>query len=165
MTTTIHTRFAEELSAAQTPQAAYEALFRFSDALMPVRLWTVMDVDRTACLARRAFTNMPEAYPVSGTKPIPQNDWAAQVLEQRKYFVANTLEGIAKVFPDHALIGELGCGSVMNLPIVQADEVIGSVNLLDAAHHFTADRIRAVETFLTDPARDAMMRARTLDDG
>lgn len=165
MSTPFKTRLSHELRAAKTQNGAYNALFRFSDAVMPVRLWTIMDVDRTARLARRAFSNMPEVYPACGTKPIEENDWTAQVLDEHKCFVANTLPEIAQVFPDHALIGSLGCGSVLNLPILEGGQVIGTVNLLDAEHHFTADRVAAFERFLTDPARDAMLAARALFEG
>ncbi|MEJ6388771.1 GAF domain-containing protein [Gymnodinialimonas ulvae] len=165
MTTTDKTRFADKLATAQTPHDAYAALYRLSDAIMPVRLWTIMAVDPTGRVAQRAFTNMPEAYPTSGIKPIEENAWSAEVLGEQKCFVANTLSDIAHVFSDHVLIGALGCGSVMNLPIVAAGRVIGTVNLLDVAHHFTPDRVATIQALLSDPARDAMETARALAKG
>lgn len=154
-----HSRFRADLAAATTQHAAYDALYRLSDALIPVRLWTVMSVDHDAGLARRAYTNMPEAYPASGTKPMVQNTWSDIVRGQHKCFVANTLAEIAEVFPDHALIGSLGCGSVLNLPIIHDGQLIGTVNLLDAEHHFVPERVQTCQAVLTEPARAAMLKA------
>ena len=162
--TTAHTDFAANLDAATTQNEAYGALYQLSTALVPVRLWTVMSVDHQAGLARRAYTNMPEAYPASGTKPMVHNAWSALVRDQHKCFIANTLSEIAEVFPDHEMIGSLGCGSVLNLPIVDAGQLIGTVNLLDVEGHFTAARVAECQDVLTAPAREAMMRARTLPD-
>jgi len=155
-------RFSEDLARARSEEAAFDALYRLSDSLVPVRLWTVMTVDLEAGLARRAYTNMPAAYPVSGTKPIVRNDWFAIVHDRQERFVANTLAEIAAVFPDHGLIGSLGCASVVNLPVVQEGELLGTVNLLDGAGHFTPDRVRLCGDVLTRPALAAMRATRTL---
>ena len=40
---------------------------------------------------------------------------------RREPFLANTIEAIAEVFPDHELIKSLGCASVVNVPIVFDD--------------------------------------------
>lgn len=157
-----HARFAKGLAAAASPDAAFDALYRLSDALVPVRLWTVMALEPETALARRAYSNMPQAYPASGTKPIVENAWSEIVRGQQKPFVANTLAEIAEVFPDHALIGSLGCGSVLNLPVAHDGTVIGTVNLLDAEHRFTPAFVKECEATLTGPARAAMLKARAL---
>lgn len=160
--TTLNTKFAADLAAATVQHAAYDALYQLSDALVPVRLWTVMSVDHDAGLARRAYTNMPEAYPASGTKPMAENAWSDIVRGQHKCFIANTLAEISEVFPDHALIGSLECGSVLNIPIIHDGQLIGTVNLLDAEHHFTPDHVQTCQDVLTASARKAMLRARDL---
>ncbi|MBL4627490.1 MAG: GAF domain-containing protein [Roseicyclus sp.] len=155
-------RFKAELAAATSEEAAYAALFRLSDHLVPVRLWTVMSVDMNAGLARRAFSNMPEAYPTSGTKPVVHNDWFEVVQVQRRSFVANTLAEIAAVFPDHQLIAELGCGSVLNLPVIHAGALVATVNMLDVEGHFTPARVRECHDVLKAPAMRAMLTAQEL---
>ena len=157
-------RFVADLAEAETQEAAFAALYRLSDALVPVRLWTVMTVDLQAGLARRAFSNRPDAYPTSGTKPIVANDWFDIVHGQHKCFVANTLADIAEVFPDHAVIGALGCASVMNLPVILEGDLLATVNLLDGEGHFTSQRVRMVTDALTEPALAAMLAARKLAD-
>ncbi len=84
------------------------------------RLFTVMLSDMKAGLARRAYTSDPENYPASGTKPTHRNEWFDIVHGERRAFVANTIDDIAKVFPDHELIKSLGCESVINLPVYTA---------------------------------------------
>ena len=100
--------------------------------LVGAKLFTVMTVDWDNERAGRIFTSHPEAYPVSGSKPIHRDAWFDVVHKERKPFVANTIADIAKVFPDHETIWGLGCGSVVNLPIEIAGAMVGTVNLLDA---------------------------------
>ena len=92
-----------------------------------------MTFDPRTRLAQRIYSNMPDAYPVSGTKPANPTEWSRLVLEEKKTFVANDIDGIARVFDDHELIRSLGCESVMNVPIIVAGEVIGTINCLHEA--------------------------------
>ena len=157
-----HFQLTEDLAHAGTEAEVFTALYRLSDALIPVRLWTVMTVDLEEGIARRAFSNMPEAYPTSGTKPITTNSWFDHVHGQRQTFVANTLPEIAAVFPDHELIGSLGCASVMNLPLFDNGTLLATVNLLDAEGHFTEARVAQYSDVLSAPALAAARKARSL---
>jgi GAF domain-containing protein len=96
-------------------------------------------------LAQRVYSNMPDAYPVSGTKPANETDWSRQVIRDKQTFVANDIEGIAAVFSDHELIKSLGCESVINVPIVVAGEVKGTINCLHEAGFYTPERVEAAE--------------------
>lgn len=157
---TAHTQFAADLAAAADQGEVFDALYQLSATLMPVRLWTVMTVNLEAGIARRAYSNMPDAYPPSGTKPVTRNAWFDAVHGRHETFVANTLPEIAEVFPDHAQIGSLGCGSVMNLPIFDNGVLQATVNLLDVEGHFTAERVRRYQDILKAPALEAMRAAR-----
>jgi hypothetical protein len=154
--------FEAALARAETPDAAYAALEQLARDTVGVRLFTVMTLDMEAMLARRAYTSHPAEYPTSGTKPIERNPWFAQVADKREPFVANTLADIAQVFPDHALIGSLGCGAVINLPVVEKGRVAGTVNLLDAEGRYTADVAARAGATLSGPAVAAVARAREL---
>ncbi|KGJ09041.1 hypothetical protein IC63_03255 [Paracoccus sphaerophysae] len=123
------------------------------------RLFTVMAFDATTGISRRIWTNAPEVYPVDGEKPLPQNDWTRQVIVQRRAWVANTPAEVAEMLFDHATIAALGCGAALNLPVVVADQVIGTLNLLDAAGHFTPARLAAAHT-LRLPGAAVLLRAR-----
>src|SRR4051812_45831692 len=129
-----YSSFTKALAAAgATPQAAFDALCRFGQHTVGARLSTVTLQDRATGGSRRAYSNMPEAYPVSGTKPADVTDWSRQVLVEKRTFVANDIDSIAAVFPDHALIRSLGCESVINVPVVIGGEVLGTVNCLHEA--------------------------------
>jgi hypothetical protein len=155
--------FEAALATAKTPEAAHAALERLARDSVGVRLFTVMMLDMEAMLARRAYSSHPQDYPTSGTKPIERNAWFVQVAERRAPFVANRLAEIAEVFPDHALIGALGCGAVINLPVVAGDRVVATVNLLDAEGRYSPEVAARAAALLEGPARAAISAARRLD--
>lgn len=139
------TDFTEILASGDQPQATFKALEQLVDKTIGIKLFTLMEVDHAKGVARRNYTNQPEAYPASGEKPIQQNEWTEQVQGRQETFVANTIEEIAAVFPDHELIQSLGCESCLNLPIVVNGAVIGTLNCLHDAGHYTPERVEAAE--------------------
>ena len=149
--------FDRALGAATHPEAAFDALHALTRATVGVRLFTVMTVDMDAMLARRAYTSDPENYPCSGTKPVEMNAWFEVVHGRREMFVANTLAEIAQVFPDHELIGSLGCGSVVNLPIVLGGQLVATMNILHREHHYTPARTALIAANLSLPAKAALL--------
>jgi GAF domain-containing protein len=128
-----------------TPETAFAALWALTRDVVGVKLFTIMTHDGRNGLAQRVYSNMPEAYPVSGTKPANETDWSRQVIRDKRTFVANDIEGIAAVFSDHELIKSLGCESVINVPIVVAGEVKGTINCLHEAGFYTPERVEAAE--------------------
>ena len=114
------------------------------------RLFTVTTVDETAGLARRLYTSHPVEYPVSGTKPLEKDGWYDATVAGRQTFVANTPPEFAKYFFDHELIVSLGLGSCINIPVHDGagGPVLGTVNLLAEAGHFTPDRRTAYQALV-----------------
>ena len=151
--------FDAALRRARTPDDAYAAFHRLVEATVGARLFTVMRVDMDAMLARRAYSSDPAAYPTSGTKPVEMNAWFETVAVRRAPFVANTLDAIARVFPDAALIGRLGCASVVNLPVFRGDALAATMNLLDGEGHYTEDRVAFCRDRLAGPADRAVRTA------
>ena len=149
--------FNQSLAVALTGDEAYAALHRLADACVGARLFTIMVVDMDAMLASRAYSSDAENYPASGTKPVEMNNWFDIVHGKQESFVANTLEQIASVFPDHELIGSLGCGSVINLPVILGGKLVATVNMLDVEHHYTPERVDRVEQELRLPALAAVL--------
>ncbi len=81
-------------------------------------------------------------YPVSGTKPLEPDGWHDHCVLGRQTFVANTPPEFARYFFDHELITSLGLGSCINVPVHRdGGPVLGTVNLLAEAGHFTPDRL------------------------
>jgi hypothetical protein len=151
--TSIETRFVDAVSEARGSEASWKALSDLAGSIVGHRLFTVMTVDMAAGVARRAYSSHPPEYPVSGTKPIHRDAWFDIVHRQRASFVANSIDDIAKVFPDHQLIASLGCGSVLNLPVVLEGDLVATINLLDVAGHYTPERVALAEAQLAIPAR------------
>ena len=96
--------------------------------------------DLGAGKSRRIYTNLPNIYPVSGLKDIVPNNWTAQVLDRKQAFSANTMAEIREVFPDHAIIESLGCGSVINMPVFLANHFLGTINVLHKPGYYSAAR-------------------------
>lgn len=140
------------------PDAPWIALETLTRKVIGVKLFTTMTVDMKNEVARRAYTSDPVSYPTSGTKPIRYDSWFDIVHKERRSFVANTIEDIAKVFPDYPLINSLGCQSVINIPVEVGGELLGTVNCLEVAHHYTPERVAAAE-LLKMPARLAFLAA------
>lgn len=134
---------------------AWKALEDLSKDVVGHTLFTVTMTDMAAGLVRRAYSNRPAEYPTSGTKPLHGNtgDWFETVFNRHRTFVANSIAEIAKVFPDHELIASLGCGSVVNLPVMLEGGLVATINLLDVPGHYTPERVAAAEARLAIPAR------------
>ena len=151
--------FDAAIAEASGADQAFGALQALTQATVGAKLFTYMSVDMSAELARRAYTSDPVSYPTSGTKPIRYDSWFDIVHKQRQYFVANTIEDIANVFPDYELINSLGCQSVVNMPVVIGGELIGTVNMLDVEGHYTPERVQMIRDVLAVPAKLAAVVA------
>jgi hypothetical protein len=138
--------FLAALTASEQPRATLQALQTIFQEEVGARLFTVMTFDARTGLSQRAHSSHPKDYPVSGVKPLSEGLWSRTVIDQRRTFVANSIEAIAEVFSDHELIRSLGCESVVNLPVFFADGLIGTVNCLDVRGYYTPDRVAEVET-------------------
>jgi len=134
------------MAADAQPAAVFTALEKLVDKTIGIKLFTLMEIYRKKGVARHNYSNQPYAYPTSGEKPIQENSWTEQVQDRHEIFVANSIEGIAAVFPDYELIQSLGCESCLNLPIVIKGQIIGTLNCLHVAGHYTTQRVTAANT-------------------
>lgn len=145
--------FDAAIAEAKGVEAAFAALQTLTEATVGVKLFTYMTVDMANELARRAYTSDAVSYPTSGTKPIHYDAWFDIVHKQHAYFVANAIEDIAKVFPDHELINSLGCQSVVNMPVILGGELVGTVNMLHETDFYTPERVAEIKAVLSIPAK------------
>lgn len=150
------------LAAPNQPEAIFQALETLVKGSIGAKLFTMMQIDRARGVAWRNYSNMPEAYPTSGEKPMQANAWSEHVEKRHQTFVANNVDEIAAVFPDYELIQSLGCESCINVPIVVAGKVLGTLNCLHEAGHYTSDRIAASET-LKQPGALAFLLAAKME--
>lgn len=148
--------FDRALSGMKSGDDAWQALRLLAETLVGAKLFTVSVVDWANERAGRVFTSHPEVYPVSGTKPIHYDDWFEIVHRQRQTYVANTLATMSDHFSDRDVIASLGCGSVVNLPIEVAGEMVGTVNLLHEEEFYTPARLARTQ-HLALPAKAAYL--------
>ena len=146
------------------PMATFSALCELSRDVVGHRLFTLMTFDSNTSEACRIFSNMPHDYPVSGKKPANETHWSRQVIGNGETFVANTIEEIAEVFPDYALIDSLGCQSVINIPVFVAGRFLGTINCLDEAGHYTAERVASSEA-LKIPGAASFLLQYSMENG
>ncbi|WMS41394.1 GAF domain-containing protein [Acuticoccus sp. MNP-M23] len=157
------TAFTRAIAAPNQPTAAFEALCDMAAAHVGVKLFTVLTIDQTAGLLRRSFSNMPDAYPAKGTKKMTDTRITDTMLKDRTWVLSDGADEVKANFFDHELIMSLGCESCLNVPIVVADEVLGSINLLHDAGHYTPERIEAAQK-LSHAAATALLIERQWGD-
>ena len=127
------------------PETTFRALATLADEILDLKQFTMMASDEARGVARRIYTDNPRDYPVGGEKPIPLNIWSEIIFNRNEIFVGNSIEELAKVFSDWELIQSLGLESCLNLPIIIEGKVVGTLNCLNVAGHFTPRRIEAVK--------------------
>jgi transcriptional regulator with GAF, ATPase, and Fis domain len=108
----------------------YKSLQKELGKNFKIKLLTFTKIDMTQLQAKRLYSSDDSSYAIGGYKPIELNAWTTRVIEQQRAFVAHKHSELANVFFDHALIAQLGLGSVINWPVIVNAQVIGTVNLL-----------------------------------
>ncbi|MCY3878578.1 MAG: GAF domain-containing protein [Rhodobacteraceae bacterium] len=141
------------------PERSFAALERLAEACVGIRLFTLMRFDTDSGEGERIYTNRPEIYPVTGRKPIPEGIWSETLFARREIFVANSIEEIAAVFPDHEIIRSLNCGAVLNIPAIAGDQLLGCANCLDSEGAYNAERQLKARR-LAQPAAECLLLER-----
>jgi hypothetical protein len=115
---------------ARQPQATFEAIDKALAASIGHRLFTILVHHPAARESERIYTNMPEAYPVGGRKPVTDSPWMQRVMVRGEPYIGRDAEDIREVFFDHRIILSLGCRSVLNMPLRWRGQTLGTLNLL-----------------------------------
>ncbi|WP_255470909.1 GAF domain-containing protein [Pseudarthrobacter sp. B4EP4b] len=109
-----------------------------------VILFTVLQWIPERSSLRRLFTSHPTEYPVGGEKTVEISPgWLGTVIEDKKPFLAPDLASLREVFADSELIQRLGCGAVINVPVLDGGNVVGVLALLDAEGSYTQQSVEA----------------------
>lgn len=126
-------RCAQAAASLGQPEALYDALSDATKALVGHKLFTLMFLDTARNEAARVYSNQPDAYPVGGRKELGEmTGWGRHVLEGRQPYLGPTEADIKWAFFDHELIVSLGCGAVINIPVMWNGVMLGTINLLDS---------------------------------
>lgn len=124
---------AKAMAEGGQPTATFAALDEAMGAAIGHKLFTVLRFHADSKESERVYTNQPDAYPVGGRKALNPTFWGNHVILGRKPYIGYDAEDIKSVFFDHELIASLGCASVINVPVVWNDEMLGTINLLHEA--------------------------------
>ena len=89
----------------------------------------------------RVHTSNPLAYPLAGRKPRRDTMWSRQVLVRGEPYYANDAAGIRAAFEDADKILGLGLGAVINVPVKEADRVLGTLNFLREAGGYRPEHV------------------------
>ncbi len=136
------------LSAPGQPGKGFAALDAALAATLGHRLFTVLVLDEARGVSRRFYSSNPDAYPVSGEKPIRRDsEFYHQVVEHGLPRFCRDRADIVCAFPDHALILSLGCEGAVNVPVRWKGHTLGALNLLDRAGHYTDTQTPMLSVF------------------
>lgn len=110
-------------------------IHRAVQAGLGVKLFTILAFTDGGRTMHRIYSSHPEAYPVGGRKDVTADvaaEWIARCVTEQAPFFGRTREDVQRIFADSALIESLGCGSIINAPVVRDGVTIGALNILDA---------------------------------
>lgn len=129
------------------PQATFDAINAALAATVGHRLFTVLVHHPAQRESERIYTNMCEAYPVGGRKPVTDSPWMQQVMQRGLPYIGRNADDLREVFYDHALIDSLGCRSVLNIPLRWQGETLGTLNLLHEENWYGTQHIEPARVF------------------
>lgn len=131
----------DEMIRAQAERDQPAATFRALDAALAAEpghiLFTILLHHPRQRESERFYSNLPDAYPVGGRKPVTDSPWMQQVIGAGQPYIGRTRADIQQVFYDYELIWSLGCESVLNMPVRWAGETLGTLNLLHQSESYT----------------------------
>lgn len=143
------------LSLSQTAESATQ---RLGSILVTV---TVLTPDGTEI--SRVYSTHPEVYALGGRKRLDPTQtspiWLDQVVTGQRPFLGADREAVRGFFFDWATIEAIGCGAIVNTPVVHAGETIGSINFLGPEGSLNDESV-GIAMELTNAAIDAVVVAR-----
>lgn len=110
-----------------------------------VRLFTVLAWLPERRVLRRVHSSDPGQYPVGGEKTVEVDaGWLEQCIERQLPYLGANRDEVREVFADHRTIDALGCGAVVNAPVVDDGRTLGILNVLDAEGRYDHTSVQRV---------------------
>lgn len=131
----------------EQPGATFRAVDAALAATVGHKLFTILIHHPGLKQSERFYSNLPDAYPVGGRKPVTDRPWMQTVIFEGQPYIGRTREDIKDVFFDYELIWSLGCESVLNMPVRWRGQTIGTLNLLHEAGWYTEDDVALTRLF------------------
>lgn len=140
--------FEESLARYQDPAETGRALHVLAATVIPAHLFTLTAINMAAGHVRRVYSSHPEVYPLLGTKPIVVDDWFRAMQTERRITTINTAAGMEGNFGDLDLIRSLGCNASVSIPIMAGNDLLGTINALDAEGSYPDSIIDAASSLI-----------------
>ena len=122
-------------------------------AELGVKLFTILAFTDGGQTLHRIYSSHPQQYPVGGRKDVVADiaaDWVTRCRDEKAPYFGATREDVRRIFTDSALIESLGCGSIINVPIVRHGVSIGALNILDTEGKYSRADIEKALTIAED---------------
>ncbi|MFJ8910185.1 GAF domain-containing protein [Amycolatopsis sp. NPDC102389] len=111
-------------------------------ATIGVRLFTVLAWVPERRALRRVHSSHPAEYPVGGEKTVEvAAGWLERCITGQEPYFGPDSAAVREIFADHELIDRLGCGTVINVPVMDGRRTLGVLNLLDAEGSYDDDSV------------------------
>ncbi|RSM79701.1 GAF domain-containing protein [Amycolatopsis sp. WAC 01375] len=111
-------------------------------ASIGVRLFTVLAWVPERRALRRVHSSHPDEYPVGGEKTVEvAAGWLERCITGQEPYFGPDSAAVREIFADHELIDRLGCGAVINVPVVADGRTLGVLNILDAEGSYDDDSV------------------------
>ncbi|MEV6832285.1 GAF domain-containing protein [Amycolatopsis sp. NPDC051102] len=115
-------------------------------AELGVRLFTVLAWIPERRALRRVHSSHPAEYPVGGEKTVEvAAGWLDRCITAQEPYFGPDRAAVREIFADHELIESLGCGSIINVPVVDGGRTLGVLNILDAEGAYDEASVKAAE--------------------
>ncbi|MCX4457497.1 GAF domain-containing protein [Streptomyces sp. NBC_01340] len=119
---------------------------RVRDAI-GVRLFTVLAWVPERRTLRRVHSSHPAEYPVGGQKTVEvAAGWLKTCITAQQSYFGPDRAAVRGIFADHDLIEGLGCGSIINVPVIADGRTLGVLNILDAEGTYDDDAVVVAES-------------------
>lgn len=115
------------------------------DELVGVTLFTVLQwiPDRQAL--RRIYSSHPMEYPVGGEKVFSEwPRWLSECVTEHRPCLGPDRAAVREAFYDHELIESLGCGAVINLPVLVVGRAVAILCLLAPPYAYDQASVRRI---------------------
>lgn len=111
------------------------------------KLFTILAFRDQGRQMERIYSSHPREYPVGGRKDVSRDvakDWLDVCLVAQNPFFGQTRAEVERIFKDADLITSLGCGSIINAPILRENTTVAALNVLDAEGAYTEQDVDKV---------------------
>jgi len=139
-------------------QTAQQAIDRLGSILVTVTVLTP-EGDEIS----RVHSTHPEVYAIGGRKRLDPSQtspiWRDRVVRDQQAFLGADREAVRAFFFDWATIESLGCGAIINTPVVSDGVTIGSINFLGPEGSLDEHSV-PIALEITAAAVDAVVTAR-----